>query len=163
VRPWQKRIPLNVDDFYTEAKNVFANGTPRVTATPCTVRGHSGRAKIIVSRFDRRMAFVPEGQADRSQARSAWVTMQRGPVPEGRSKSFLMIACIQSKPRSVQSSRWDGVIFLMIPGTPCLATIVLSLRDKTIVHPSASPEGVLKISNSRVRRVTNVQSGVPLN
>jgi hypothetical protein len=32
------------------------------------------------------MAFVPEGQADRSQARSAWVAMQRGPVPEGRSK-----------------------------------------------------------------------------
>ena len=32
-------------------------------------------------RLDGRMAFVPEGQADRSQARSAWVTMQRGPVP----------------------------------------------------------------------------------
>ena len=43
-------------------------------------------AKIIVSRFDRRMAFVPEGQAERSQARSAWVTMQRGPVRrDGRS------------------------------------------------------------------------------
>ena len=34
------------------------------------------------------MAFVPEGQADSSQARSAWVAMQRGPVPEGRSKSL---------------------------------------------------------------------------
>jgi hypothetical protein len=34
------------------------------------------------------MAFVPEGQADRSQARSAWVAMQRGPVPEGRSKAL---------------------------------------------------------------------------
>src|SRR5258705_3162003 len=41
-------------------------------------------AKIIVSRFDRRMAFVPEGQADRSQARNAWVARQRGPVPEGQ-------------------------------------------------------------------------------
>jgi len=30
-----------------------------------------------------RMAFVPEGQADRSQARSAWVGMQRGPRPGG--------------------------------------------------------------------------------
>jgi hypothetical protein len=30
------------------------------------------------------MAFVPEGQADSSQVRSAWVAMQRGPVPEGR-------------------------------------------------------------------------------
>src|SRR5580700_10134665 len=45
-------------------------------------------AKIIVRRFDGRMAFVPEGQADRNQARSAWVAMQRGPVPEGRSKSW---------------------------------------------------------------------------
>ena len=35
-----------------------------------------------------------------------------------------------SQPRSVQSSRWDGAIFLVIPGTSCLATIVLSLRDK---------------------------------
>ena len=34
------------------------------------------------------MAFVPEGQADSSQARSAWVAMQRAPVPEGRSKSL---------------------------------------------------------------------------
>jgi hypothetical protein len=30
-------------------------------------------AKIMVRRFDGRMAFVPEGQADSSQARSAWV------------------------------------------------------------------------------------------
>jgi hypothetical protein len=33
----------------------------------------------------------------------------------------------------LQSSRWDGAIFLMTPGTSCLATIELSLRDKT--HP----------------------------
>jgi hypothetical protein len=38
-----------------------------------------------------------------------------------------------SQPRSVQSSRWDGAIFLIIPGTSCLATIALSLRDKR--HP----------------------------
>ena len=31
---------------------------------------------------------------------------------------------------SVQPSRWDVAIFFMIPGTSCLATIVLSLRDK---------------------------------
>ena len=29
------------------------------------------------------MVFVPEGQADSSQARSAWVKMERGSVPEG--------------------------------------------------------------------------------
>ena len=40
-----------------------------------------------------------------------------------------------SKPRSVQSSRWDGAIFLIIPGTSCLATMGLSLRDKR--HSSA--------------------------
>jgi hypothetical protein len=63
-------------------------------------------AKIIVWRFDGRVAFVPEGQADSSQARSAWVgfvpegqfdgsqarsawvAMQRDPVPEGRLKSL---------------------------------------------------------------------------
>src|SRR6202043_3168447 len=42
--------------------------------------------------------------------------------------TFLLLAA--SKPRFVQSSRWDEAIFLMIPGTSCLATIVLSLRDK---------------------------------
>jgi hypothetical protein len=42
---------------------------------------------------------------------------------------------VVSKPRSVQSSRWDGAIFLIIPGTSCLATIVLSLRDK--IHSTA--------------------------
>jgi hypothetical protein len=35
-----------------------------------------------------------------------------------------------SHPRSVQSSRWDEAIFLMIPGTSCLATIVLSSGTK---------------------------------
>jgi hypothetical protein len=40
-----------------------------------------------------------------------------------------------SKPRSVQSSRWDGAIFLIIPSTSCLATVVLSLRDK--IHSNA--------------------------
>ena len=29
------------------------------------------------------MAFVPEGQADSSQAQSAWVAMQRGSRPGG--------------------------------------------------------------------------------
>src|SRR3984957_16233692 len=37
---------------------------------------------------------------------------------------------LASKPRSVQSSRWDGTIFLLPPGTSCLATIMLSLWDK---------------------------------
>jgi hypothetical protein len=32
------------------------------------------------------MAFVPEGQADSSQARSAWIRDAKIPVPEGRPK-----------------------------------------------------------------------------
>jgi hypothetical protein len=44
-----------------------------------------------------------------------------------------------SQPRTVQPSRWDEAIFLMIPGTSCLATIVLSLRDKY-------PEALLKLA-----------------
>jgi hypothetical protein len=36
---------------------------------------------------------------------------------------------VESTPRSVQSSRWDGAIFLMLPGTSCQATIAPSLRD----------------------------------
>jgi hypothetical protein len=34
------------------------------------------------------LSFVPEGQADSSQARSAWVAVAIAPVPEGRSKSL---------------------------------------------------------------------------
>jgi hypothetical protein len=39
----------------------------------------------------------------------------------------------------IQSSRWDGAIFLMIPGTSCLATIVLSLRDDRAAPPGQKP------------------------
>src|ERR1700722_5994434 len=49
------------------------------------------------------------------------ITLLRAKVVQ-RSKSLV---------RSVQSSRWDEAILLMIPGTSCLATIVLSLRDKS--------------------------------
>jgi hypothetical protein len=34
-------------------------------------------------RFDGRMVFVPEGQHDRSQARSAWIGAERQPRPGG--------------------------------------------------------------------------------
>ncbi len=72
------------------------------------------------------MVFVPEGQPDSSQARSAWIAMQRRLRPGGT------VEGVQSKLRAVQSSRWDKAIFLMTPGTSCLATIMRSLRDKTI-------------------------------
>jgi len=38
---------------------------------------------------------------------------------------------VKTGPRSVQSYGWDWAIFLVIPGTSCLATFSLSLRDKT--------------------------------
>ena len=52
------------------------------------------------------MAFVPEGQADSSQARSAWVAMQRGPVPQGRSKSWSVpqIFVVETEPRHEQAT-----------------------------------------------------------
>jgi hypothetical protein len=100
------------------------------------------------------MAFVPEGQADSSQARSAWLAMQRAPVPEGRSKSlsvpqqffttFFLLA-----PNLIQDrfNRPAGTgYFLMIPGTSCLATIVFSLRDKKTFRPYASAYGVETLS-----------------
>jgi hypothetical protein len=58
------------------------------------------------------MAFVPEGQADSSQARSASGIDLKRLRPGGT----------------------VDAIFLVIPGTSCLSTIVLSLRDKTNRH-----------------------------
>jgi len=140
--------------------------------------------------------FVPKGQHDSSQVRSAWNSGAETPVPEGRSKSRQFTdVCRGTEPRheqaaarlswasdsasngsnaraasetrgtpiekfasddvqpnldgmngfsarSVQPSRWDEAIFLMIPGTSCLATIVLSLRDK--IHSTA--ETLLKLA-----------------
>src|ERR1700722_15335414 len=88
--------------------------------------------------------------------------MRRGAVPEGRSKSWSVpqIFVVETEPRHEQATArrmllplqkrqvlllkkfgsagigsivpLGRAIFLMIPGTSCLATIVLSLRDKTI-------------------------------
>jgi hypothetical protein len=50
--------------------------------------------------------FVPEGQADSSLARSAWVAMQRDPVAEGRSKSLSVpqIFVVETEPRHEQAT-----------------------------------------------------------
>ena len=80
------------------------------------------------------MAFVPEGQADSSQARSAWgIDVKRlrpgGTVEVIVSPSVSRIGSIVPLGRA---------IFLVIPGTSCLATIVLSLRDKTNLEIASS-------------------------
>jgi hypothetical protein len=76
-----------------------------------TISAQAGSAKIIVWRFDGRMAFVPEGQADSSQARSALVAMQRDPVPEGRSKSLSVpqIFVVETEPGMSKRQRVEWV------------------------------------------------------
>jgi hypothetical protein len=62
---------------------------PEAQGLQPSAQGFNPHKRYLNARpFDGRMAFVPEGQADRSQARSAWVGMQRAPVPEGRPKSW---------------------------------------------------------------------------
>jgi hypothetical protein len=46
------------------------------------------KRKDNARRFDGPMLFVPEGQHDRSQARSAWNHEENSPVPAGRLKSL---------------------------------------------------------------------------
>jgi hypothetical protein len=66
----------------------------------------------------------------RNLARHEQATARRMLLPLQKRQGLLLKS---SGPMgSVQSSRWDAAIFLMIPGTSCLATIGLSLRDKTI-------------------------------
>jgi hypothetical protein len=50
------------------------------------------------------MVFVPEGQPDRSQARSAWEHQENGPVPEGRLKS-LSVQCAVPEIRGILGTR----------------------------------------------------------
>src|ERR1700726_2211812 len=58
---------------------------------------------------------------------------------------------VVSKPRSVQSSRWDGAIFLIIPGTSCLATIVLSPGTKYTRQRTKVRKGAAAIQWFRIR------------
>jgi hypothetical protein len=90
-----------------------------------------------------RMAFVPEGQADRSQARSAWesVPQMYRPVGHGmigpansRGMSHGNVSCVESVRTLTRIIPYPtGRLFGLapVPGTSCLATIMLSLWDKT--------------------------------
>ncbi len=61
--------------------------------------------------------------------------MQRGAPSrrDGRSYCQSLMAKLRNV-WEVQSSRWGRANFRLIPATSCLATIVLSLRDKTILN-----------------------------
>jgi hypothetical protein len=96
--------------------------------------------KIMVWPFDGRMAFSRRDSTIVARHEVPGYRCKEGPVPEGRLKSL----SVPSKPRSVQSSSWDGPIFLMIPGTSCLAMIVLSLRDKNHA-PIEAPRIILAL------------------
>ena len=69
------------------------------------------------------MAFVPEGQRDSSQARSAWVAMQRGPVPEGRSKSLSVpeIFVVETELMPLQKRQ----VFLLKSSGPMMFDLIL--------------------------------------
>ena len=57
---------------------------------------------------------------------------------------FLLLASDLTKLRSVSIVPLGRAIFLMIPGTSCLATILLSLRDKAI-RPIDAPHRCIQI------------------
>jgi hypothetical protein len=75
-------------------------------------------AKIIVRRFDGRTAFVPEGQPDSSQARSAWEAMQSGSRPGGTVESLPVPQNIQvfrfNRPAGTELIPYDSRHF--VPG-----------------------------------------------
>ena len=68
------------------------------------------------------MAFVPEGQAD-----SAWVAMQRGPVPEGRSKSLSVpqIFVVETELMPLQKRQ----VFLLKSSGPMMFDLILDVMN----------------------------------
>jgi hypothetical protein len=84
--------------------------------------------------FDGRMVFVPEGQTDRSQARSPWVTMQSAPRPgclfSVLSQSFSLLSFVpdHTVPYGTALSREA------FPGTSCQATIGVVPPGRTGRH-----------------------------
>ena len=114
------------------------------------------------------MAFVPEGQADSSQARSAWIAMQRDPVPEGRSKSLSVpqIFVVETEPRHEQATAHRMLmplqkrqVFLWKSSGPMMFDLILDgmngfwqLRD---AHTESAitllPAKVVQLSKSLVK------------
>jgi hypothetical protein len=107
------------------------------------------------------MAFVPEGQADSSQARSAWVAMERGRVPEGRSKSLSVpqIFVVATEPRHVANdSASNAHAASEMPGLP--VEKFGSGNCETLTLKAPSPCCQLKLCSCR--RVWRIQADDPL-
>jgi hypothetical protein len=113
------------------------------------------------------MAFVLEGQADSSQARSAWVATQRGPVTEGRSKSLSVpqIFVVETEPRHEQATARRMLmplqkrqVFLLKSSAPMMFDLILDvvngflqLRDPHTESAIALlPAKVVQLSKSLV-------------
>jgi hypothetical protein len=58
--------------------------------------------------------FVPEGRPDSSQARSPWGRDAEKPRPGGTVEGTVNSRDNLSSKRTIQSSRWDGALFLII-------------------------------------------------
>jgi hypothetical protein len=76
-----------------------------------------------------RMAFVPEGQHDRSQARSAWESATQK-LPPDQTVPYGTVLSVDA-----------------FPGTSCLATIMLSLWDE--IHSPLAVAGRAGIKRAR--------------
>jgi len=125
----------------------------------CQAPGRRGINAHYTRVFDGRVAVVPEGQADRSQARSAWdnATPKSRPVGYGviraavRADSMIGVTKFQIRRLKTlmlsvglaapdQTVPYGTVLWRdAFPGTSCLATIMLSLRDKGHFAHRAGP------------------------
>src|SRR5271165_2390372 len=73
------------------------------------------------------MYFVPEGQHDSSQVRSAWVAIQRDPVPEGRPKSLSVpeIFVVETELMPLQKR----YVFLLKSSNPMVFDLILDVMN----------------------------------
>ena len=94
------------------------------------------------------MAFVPEGQADSSQARSAWVAMQRGPVPEGRSKSLSVpqIFVVETELMPLQKRQ----VFLLKSSGPMMFDLILDVMNSFWQLRDAHTESAITLLPAKV-------------
>jgi len=123
--------------------------------------------------FDGRMAFVPEGQHNSSLARSAWVAMQRGLVPEGRPKSLSVpqIFVVETEPRHEQATARRMLmplqkrqVFLLKSSGPMMFDLILDgmngfWQGETLTLKAPSPCCQLKLSSCR--KVWSIQADDP--
>ena len=94
------------------------------------------------------MYFVPEGQADSSQARSAWIAMQRDPVPEGRSKSLSVpqIVVVETELMPLQKRQ----VFLWKSSAPMMFDLILDVMNGFWQLRDAHTESAITLLPARV-------------